>query len=265
MNNNSNLNNKYISKIIENNKQISKLLKENEDLLKKAGYNPPAINLALNNDQRIRFPARYIRDKNYFIKKYHLNEFFKNTNAMKNVAYSLQMSDMYNFIANRFNIYGSIQAMLYKAAIINCVSVIESMVGQVLDDVYSYCKNCPQRKKCKFHFQKSPTFSKKLEAIREYNMLRLEEDDYNKLREIFHLRNHIHIYTAAKENELTNKTFDNTLHNGAIEIMKMVSDNLYNYVLPGTTQCYKDFQYSLTNSENDNIYDFVLGDDDYFL
>ena len=38
----------------------------------------------------------YIRTKDYFVKKNKLRYFFKDPVTMSNVAYSLQMSDLYN-------------------------------------------------------------------------------------------------------------------------------------------------------------------------
>ena len=101
-------------KIKENNRQISRLLAENENLLRERGYNPPVHNYALNDIDRIKFPSNYIRTKDIFIEKYKLEFFFENPVIRSNVAYSLQMSDMYNYIINRFRTFGSINTMLYN-------------------------------------------------------------------------------------------------------------------------------------------------------
>ena len=227
--------------ITENNKEISKLLYANEELLRNIGFKPPARNMALDDDNKIQLPSDYIRTKEYFIKKYRLREFFDDPVVLSNVAYSLQMSDMYNYLVNRFNVYGSVGTMVYKAATINCVCVIESLMGQVLDDVHAYCKECKSHNGCKYFIKKKQQFSNKLDAIQEHDMLRLMPEEYQVLRNAYRLRNHMHIYSAAKENEHTSKAFDKELYNDTIELMKKVTVSLYNNVLPGTKGCYKEF------------------------
>lgn len=241
MDNKSRHNDRYYieQRIKENNVQISKLLNENEELLRMAGFDPPAKNFALHNSARIKFPSNYIRTKDHFLKKYKLRFFFKDPVIRSNVVYSLQMSDMYNYIVNRFKIFGSINTMVYKAATINCVCIIESLIGQVLDDMHEYCKKCPYHDECEYYFPKKQQFTDKLDRIKEHNMLRLDEEGYQRIREAYRLRNHMHIYTAAKENELTSKTFDRDLYNGIISIMQQVTINLYYYMLPASKKCYK--------------------------
>ncbi len=226
-------------KIKENNAQITRLLAENEELLRGAGFDPPAKNYALHNDARIKIPSNYIRTKDYFVNKYKLEEFFKDPVITSNVAYSLQMSDLYNYIVNRFKIFGSINTMVYKAATINCVCIMESMIGQVLDDMHAYCKECSYHGKCEYFFAKKQQFSNKLDKIRKYNMLRLGDEEYQRIGDAYRMRNRMHIYTAAKENELTSKTFDRDLYNEIIAIMQQVTVNLYNYMLPASKKCYK--------------------------
>ncbi|WP_022765273.1 hypothetical protein [Butyrivibrio sp. XPD2006] len=229
-------------KIKKNNAQITRLLAENEELLRSAGFDPPAKNYALHNNARIKFPSNYIRTKDYFVKKYKLRYFFKDPVTVSNVAYSLQMSDLYNFIVNRFKIFGSINTMVYKAATVNCVSIIESLMGQTLDDMHAYCAKCKHHNECEYFFAKKQQFSDKLDKIMKYDMLRLNDKEYQRIRDAYRLRNHMHIYTAAKENELTSKTFDRDLYNGMISIMQQVTINLYRYMLPAAKRCYKEIR-----------------------
>lgn len=244
MNNKTGHNEKnYIEqKIKDNNAQITRLLAENEELLRNAGFDPPAKNHVLHNDARIKFPSNYIRTKEYFVKKYKLRYFFKDPVTVSNVAYSLQMSDLYNYIVNRFNVFGSIKTMVYKAATVNCVSIIESLIGQTIDDMHAYCVKCKHHNECEYYFTKKQQFSDKLDKIRKYDMLRLDDEGYQQIRDAYRLRNHMHIYTAAKENEHTSKTFNRKLYNGIISIMQQVTANLYLYMLPASNKCYKQMQ-----------------------
>lgn len=224
----------------ENNKKISTLLSENEDILRRMGYKPPATNMTLNKKSRIIFPSGYIRTKSYFAKKYRLYEFFSNTELASNMAYALQLSDLYNFILNRFNIWGPLETMVYKAAIINYVCIIESFIGQVFDDMHKYCGKCDKHNHCEFFMPKVNNFAQKLDAIEKSGILSLTSMHYAQIREAYHLRNHMHIYTAARQNEHTQKAFNTKLHNDIIKIMQIVVVSLYNDMLPATKTCYKD-------------------------
>ena len=231
--------------IINNNKKISELLTENETLLKQLGFEPPATNYAPSVKKRIHFPSRYIRTKEYYVKKYKLNLFFSNQMIASNVAYSLQMSDLYNFILNRFYVFGSLETMIYKAAIINYVCIIESLISQVFEDIHAYCGACPDHDRCEFFMpkDKTKTFSQKLKAIESKGMLNLSPSQFQQICEAYQLRNHMHIYSAAKENEHTSKSFDRKLHNSIVNVMKDLTVTLFDDMLPAAKQCYKTLEY----------------------
>ena len=229
------------AKIISNNAKISELLAENENLLRQAGFDPPAINFAPKTKERIHLPTGYIRRKKYYVEKYKLNEFFHNNKVVvSNVAYSLQMSDLYNFLMCRFYVFGSLETMIYKAAIINFVCIIESLIGQVFDDMHSYCLTCSEQHHCKYYLSKTKTFSEKIIAIEKRNLLRLTHEQYKLVREAYHLRNHMHIYSVANvENEAASKTFNLNLHNNIVRITQQITATLYNDMFPATKNCYK--------------------------
>lgn len=229
--------------IINNNKKISELLTENESLLKQLGFEPPATNYAPSVKRRIHFPSKYIRTKEYYVKKYRLNLFFSNQVIVSNITYSFQMSDLYNFILNRFYVFGSLETMIYKAAIINYVCIIESLISQVFEDMHAYCGACPDHDHCEFFMPKAKTFSEKLKAIESIGMLNLSSAQFQQIREAYRLRNHMHIYSAAKENEYTSKSFDRKLHNSIVNVMKDLTVTLFDDMLPATKQCYRTLEY----------------------
>lgn len=231
------------AQIISNNRKISELLTENEMLLRQSGLEPPVDNYAPSVKRRIHFPTKYIRTKAYYVNNYHLRSFFSNEEIVSNVAYSLQMSDLYNFILNRFYVFGSLETMIYKAAIINYVCIIESLIGQVYDDMHSFCGTCPDHNHCEFFMPKVKTFAEKLKAIESKGMLTLSPDQFQQIREAYHLRNQLHIYTAAKNNEFTTKSFDRKLHNRIVIIMKNLKEILFDDLLPATKQCYRTLEY----------------------
>lgn len=96
-------------KIADNNRKISELLRENENLLRKAGYHPPMTNCALPQNEKIKFPAGYIRTVTVFNTKYHLQEIFPDKYSRHNVTYALEVSDFMNFVFNRVNIWGPVE------------------------------------------------------------------------------------------------------------------------------------------------------------
>lgn len=75
-------------------------------------------------------------------------------NTQKNISYCLQLSDFYNFIVNRFYLWGSVRIMLYKHDFINLVSIIESLVLEAANNISTYCLTCNKINKCKNHISK---------------------------------------------------------------------------------------------------------------
>ncbi len=226
------------AQIISNNAKISELLTENETLCRQMGLEPPATNYAPSVKKRIHFPSKYIRTKEFYVRKYKLQYFFSNNEVVSNVAYSLQMSDLYNYILNRFYVFGSLETMIYKAAIINYVCIIESLIGQVYDDMHAYCGSCPDHNHCEFFMPKVKAFAQKLDAIESKGILNLSSEQFQQIREAYHLRNHMHIYSAAKKNEYKTKSFDRKLHNSIIVVMKDITETLFWDMLPATKECY---------------------------
>ena len=119
-------------KFIENNKKITELLKENEMILRRSGYNPPLTNYTLEQSEKIGVPSGYIRTVAAFNKKYHLQEICIKRTIRHNITYALETSDLLNFIINRINIWGSVEAIFFKLSIVNFVSV-KVIVGEWLE------------------------------------------------------------------------------------------------------------------------------------
>lgn len=213
--------------LIENNNKISELLKENEKLIVGEGYNPPINNYALEKDKRISFPSGYIRVNESFKKKYHLNEIVADQSTVKNISYSLQLSDFYNYIINRFYVWGSIETMLFKSAIINLVSIIEALIFECANNICSP-SNCKNVKSCILHFSKNQR-SNSYEALMKINELKITDFsdlEMNRIGEIINLRNRIHIRLAT-ENEFNSSDFSLQLYNEVIGLLQRISTSIY--------------------------------------
>ncbi|MCR5023732.1 MAG: hypothetical protein K6A90_05295, partial [Lachnospiraceae bacterium] len=116
--------------LIDNNKKIGLLLMNNETILKENGFNPPAENFEFKDyKSKIRIPAGYVRKKDYYVQKYGLEKICDgNRDMIKNIAYSLQLTDFNNYIITRMGLFGSVLAMMHKQATINFVSIIEGLI-----------------------------------------------------------------------------------------------------------------------------------------
>ena len=148
------LDNEIQEKIARNNKQISELLQENEALLKQAGYDPPAKNVTLPQDQLIQFPNGYIRTTCAFSERYHLKSIFPLLYSRQNITYALEVSDLMSYVVNRINIWGPVQTVFYKLATINLVSIIEAIILEAANNICSHASQCGKTEKCDKHFSR---------------------------------------------------------------------------------------------------------------
>ena len=216
-------------KYLDNIQKISELLKENEMILRNNGYNPPINNYTVENDKRIKIPAGYIRKSDIFWEKYHLSDIIEIQSVGKNITYALQLSDYYNFIVNRFNIWGSIERMLYKQMFVNVIAVIEALILECANNVNSFCKkNCSKAKNCLNYINKNSrgNMRQAVEKLFEIGILSFSEEEKNRLIEFYILRNKIHI-RLNKENEFLDNKFNCKLYNEAINMLHNVTECIY--------------------------------------
>ena len=216
------------AKIIENNEKISALLRENEELLRAEGFDLPNENFDVSAWGKIKIPSGYIRVTTYFYNKYHLNEIVKTWQVRDNIAYSFQVSDFYNYLINRFNIWGSVETMFYKNAIINLVSIFEAFVFECANNICECPSACGKVQKCKYHFsnsQRNNSFAA-LCRMKELGIVDYSEEKMERIKEIIDLRNRVHI-RLAKNNEFNSSDFCLELYNEVIELVQDVSRNIF--------------------------------------
>ena len=228
---------KTIKKLTENNKKISDLLKENEELLRKEGLDVPKENYSLDKDEKIKIPAGYIRYNEFFQEKYKLESIVKKKETQKNIAYLFQLSDFFNYIINRFNVWGSVETMLYKTAIVNFVSILEAMIFECSNNI---CKpeNCPKIKDCLNHFSKKQR-NNSFEALKKLNELGItdfSDEELRRIKCIIDLRNKIHIRLSEK-NEYMSSDFSLPLYNEMIALLQKLSGRIYKYGVPLYGRC----------------------------
>ena len=231
-----------IKKLKENCKQISELLVENEKLIRSEGISPPTDNYSLNKDEKINFPSSYIRTNDAFQNKYHLREIVPNKVRRKNIAYSLQLSDFYNFLINRFYVWGSVETMLLKSAIINIVSIIEALTFECVNNICTCPDVCGKTSECDYHFNNRQRNRCAFEAIKKLNGLGITDfkpDELNRIHDIIEYRNHVHI-RIAKENEFLNSDFSISTYNELVAFLKRIDNYIYCNGVPLYNYCKSD-------------------------
>lgn len=225
-------------KLIANNIKISELLKENEEILKNSGYNPPVNNYTVDDRNKIDFPGGYIRTTNMFYEKYHLREIIAKINCRRNISYALQLSDFYNYLANRFFVWGSVQTMFYKNAVINLVSILEALILECANNICCNPSNCGKNDTCSIRFNKDQR-NKVLDAldrIKRLNITTFSDNEINRIKTIIGYRNRVHIRLAT-ENEFKSDDFTLKLYNEVIGYLQRICEDIYSNGLPLYNKC----------------------------
>lgn len=227
-----------LTEYLENNQSISVLLAENEKILRSAGYCPPCSNFVVENEKRIKVPAGYIRTSDEFRSKYHLVDLVESHNMRKNISYALQLSDFYNFLLNRFYMWGSIEIMLYKQAFVNVVSIIEALILESSNCINHFCQQCPKIGKCKNNICKRSRENMKcaVEKLFELGILDINEVEKNRLIDLYDLRNKMHI-RLNDQNEFLDSQYNRNLYNEIIEMLQTVDDCLWKNAVPLYKKC----------------------------
>jgi hypothetical protein len=208
-------------------KSLSIDLTNLEKFLKESGINTPYDNIALDQDEKIWIPFGYIRDKQYFIGKYKLNEIIDNAIVRDNIAYSLQASDLFNFFMNRFRIGLSAGKVFYKYAIINEVSIIEAILYGAIDKLHMHCINdgsiCNKNSRCAFYIKSSKqyNFSEIIKLHREKELLELTDEQVCVLMFIKGLRDNVHIWDN-EERDYFNDDYCQDRYNLIVIILKYI-------------------------------------------
>ena len=225
-------------RIVENNKQITELLQENEKLIKSEKFNPPMDNYAVEYENRIHIPVGYVRTSHTFWNKYHLDKIIKEYNTRNNISYNLQLSDYYNYLLNRFYIWGSIRTMIYKQDIINLVSILEALVTDATENIFSICSECKNISKCSRRLNKHDQGNLKcsISKLCAMHILDFDSKEINRISELYDFRNRVHI-RLAEQNEFLDNVFCRETHNEIIEYLKKITERLNDYAVPQYGKC----------------------------
>ena len=94
-------------------------------------------------DGKIRFPRNFIRTANHF--RGHLS-FISDDNIRDNLAYALIQLDVYRWLTNRTDIFGTAKEMVVKSGIALMGSICETMAVDgtkgIIGRKHSFCERC---------------------------------------------------------------------------------------------------------------------------
>ena len=216
-------------KIKENNKKITELLLENENLLRSEGLNVPEENFAFDDENKIKIPRGYIRKKEYLLNKYHLSTIASNWVVRSNIGYALQLSDLHNFLINRFYFWGPVATVMYKSAIVNLIAIFEAMVLECANQICCDPKDCSKNRRCKKSFnqnQRSSSYAA-IKRINDLGITSFSSEELSRIKELINLRNRVHIRLVG-EKEISDRYFNLKLYNEVIILLQRTSEELYN-------------------------------------
>ena len=221
----------------ENLEKAEEFLQSAENILNHNDVNTPLENIPLKKYEKISFPTGYIRKTSYFEQKYHLYDLFEDRNKVKNIAYALQTTDLFNYFLNRFNIKFSVGKIFYKYAIINAFSTIEGILYSAITPLHDFCFDdndncCKNNINCDYYIKnyKKYTFRELIEMYDKKSLLDFKDKTKKLILEIKGLRDHIHIYDV-QENEFIDSTYNNYNYNKIMKLTYNIKENLYNNIL----------------------------------
>lgn len=141
---------------IQKMKSITASLSDLELLLSNNGYKCPEKQLHIERNNKITLPFGYIRKADQFRIDYNLFKLIDDRTVINNIAYSLQMSDFYNYVLNRFNIFLSIDQYFTKYAITNIFSSFEALLFASVAKLHKFCISkdgviCSKCNKCSYY------------------------------------------------------------------------------------------------------------------
>ncbi|MCR5024082.1 MAG: hypothetical protein K6A90_07100, partial [Lachnospiraceae bacterium] len=145
-----------------------------------------------------------------------------------NIAYSLQLTDFNNYIITRMGLFGSVLAMMHKQATINFVSIIEGLIKSYLATIWGKCKNCPRNETCSrkiIRKHKEGIFKNIIRVYKEYELLDLDDEIYDRILTLYRYRNSIHLTKLRSDDEEDLEDSIST-HNEAVEKLKLIDDSM---------------------------------------
>jgi len=142
--------------VITRMEEITQKLNELELLLNENNYKGPVKQIEIEKYRKIRLPYGYIRKVSDFRNDYQLFNLVDDKKVIDNIAYSLQMSDFFNYLLNRFNTFLSIEQYFNKYAITNLFSSFDALLHAILIKLHKHCvasngEICKYQARCRYY------------------------------------------------------------------------------------------------------------------
>ncbi|KEQ31761.1 hypothetical protein N180_11600 [Pedobacter antarcticus 4BY] len=96
----------------------------------------------------------------HFENEYRLRDLIGNSKQRDSIAYSLMQSDLHNYLINRLQVWGIVEKLLLKGALVNLVSVIEAIIMSSLGHLHEFCRIsenlvCKNNCRCQYYIKSS--------------------------------------------------------------------------------------------------------------
>jgi hypothetical protein len=147
--------------------RIGEDLQKLEDLLKASG----------DKKIKIRFPRGFLRTASHFRGRYW---FVRDNNLQRNIGYSLMLSDVYRWMLNRTDLWGTPREMLIK----ECVCLMGSLAESITKDA--------MRGIC----GKQQSYAERLKKMRELGII--DDELQTKLKWLWDYRSREHLFLVGE-------------------------------------------------------------------
>ena len=170
-------------------------LQKLEDLLKASG----------DKKMKVRFPRGFLRTASHFRQRFW---FIRNESLQRNIAYSLILSDVYRWLLNRTDLWGTAREMLIKEGVCLIGCLTESITKDAMQD----------------HCGKHQSYAKRITKMRELGII--DDALHEKLEWLWDYRNREHLF-LVQEREYGHYTLKH--YNDAIRAFTGLRGALHKY------------------------------------
>lgn len=192
----------------------------------------PRENINRDDFSLANIPDNYIRTGEYYRINYNLSNLLNNKTQIDNIAYSLQLSDFFNYIINRLNIYGVIKNLFIKSAIINIFSIEEGLLYSSLMSLNSYCwfdeKVCNLNSNCKYYVKarNQLTFNSLMQTFQD--KIGFHHERYREIMfRLKEIRDNVHLEDVKFNEWAENEKYSLNQYNEAILTLRYLKFQLH--------------------------------------
>ncbi len=217
-------------------KEIETMLQDTEDFLIECGVDNIRNAPLLDDRDKIFFPRKSIRHRLFFTQAFQLNSFINSDTLRRNISYSLQSVDLFNYFNKRMRIGLATGKIFLKLGMVNIFSIIESILYGAVEELHKYCMFDAENQPCKHNltcpyylpkpYSKGFSFAKIIRKLCDQELIRLTEVGRNLIHKFQKIRDNIHLF-LAEGNELNNDEYTNESYTQMIQFLIYLRDNFH--------------------------------------